>query len=104
GSRFTSRSLIISARRVDSSVCRGRQFYTWLTTWLTQYREQGLEGLKNLKSGSRKLHLATRTPSSEDTIAPRGRIPRHLTAVACLGRLHQLEAHGDPAFGRAAER
>jgi len=32
-----------------------RQFYTWLK----RYREQGLEGLKNLKSGSRKPHLAT---------------------------------------------
>ena len=32
-----------------------RQFYTWLR----RYREQGLEGLKNLKSGSRKPHLAT---------------------------------------------
>jgi transposase InsO family protein len=31
-----------------------RQFYTWLK----RYREQGLEGLKNLKSGSRKPHLA----------------------------------------------
>jgi len=53
-----------------------RQFYTWLTTWLTRYREQGPEGFKNLKSGSRKPHLATRTPSSEDAMAPRGRIPR----------------------------
>ena len=32
-----------------------RQFYTWLR----RYREQGLEGLKNLKSGSRRPHLAT---------------------------------------------
>ena len=32
-----------------------RQFYTWLH----RYREQGLEGLKNLKSGSRRPHLAT---------------------------------------------
>jgi len=32
-----------------------RQFYTWLH----RYREHGLEGLKNLKSGSRKPHLAT---------------------------------------------
>jgi len=32
-----------------------RQFYTWLK----RYREHGLEGLKNLKSGSRKPHLAT---------------------------------------------
>src|SRR6266536_1290589 len=32
-----------------------RQFYTWLH----RYREQGLEGLKNLKSGARKPHLAT---------------------------------------------
>src|SRR5215472_15514343 len=32
-----------------------RQFYTWLE----RYREHGLEGLKNLKSGSRKPHLAT---------------------------------------------
>ena len=34
-------------------VSRG-QFYTWLH----RYREQGLEGLKNLKSGSRGLMLA----------------------------------------------
>jgi transposase InsO family protein len=32
-----------------------RQFYTWLR----RYRDQGLEGLKNLKSGSRRPHLAT---------------------------------------------
>lgn len=32
-----------------------RQFYTWLK----RYREHELEGLKNLKSGSRKPHLAT---------------------------------------------
>ena len=32
-----------------------RQFYTWLK----RYREHGLEGLKNLKSGSSKPHLAT---------------------------------------------
>ena len=35
-------------------VSRG-QFYTWLR----RYRQHGLEGLKNLKSGSRKPHLAT---------------------------------------------
>jgi transposase-like protein len=35
-------------------VSRG-QFYTWLR----RYREHGLEGLKNLKSGARKPHLAT---------------------------------------------
>ena len=32
-----------------------RQFYTWLH----RYRGQGLEGLKNLRSGSRRPHLAT---------------------------------------------
>ena len=35
-------------------ISRG-QFYTWLR----RYRKHGLEGLKNLKSGSRKPHLAT---------------------------------------------
>lgn len=35
-------------------ISRG-QFYIWLR----RYRQQGLEGLKNLKSGSRKPHLAT---------------------------------------------
>src|SRR4030095_14327000 len=45
-----------------------RQFYTWLR----RYREQGLEGLKNLKSGSRSV-ASSLSPAHLPTLSEEGR-------------------------------
>ena len=83
-----------------------RQFYTWLR----RYREQGLEGLKNLKSGSRRPHLAT--PPHIVALILRVRAERQYGPIRIgfyLQRFHQvyvsvptiykiLKRHGVPAY------